>query len=177
MSDKKRFLVIVDPWKELMPDDVDNFPHLAPDVAIQCQLIYNQLSRLEPLFDEIIVMSSRREINPIFDELYNVTGDSYEYLLDKQDWDMWLCGFHYGRCIHHKIQEVIDQNEWNNDRFHIIRNLSFGFPGDSKAHEYYSRKPIARPKETPGIEVYRHEHLVRNTKEYQWDYIDRFTEF
>ena len=133
---RKRFLAIVDPWEDpwetsKISINVENFPMLKSDNNIQYQLIHNQLSRLKPLFDDIIVISSRITTHPMFDEL-PIVGDIIEtgYLEDKQDWDMWLCGFHYGRCIQGKIDDVAERYKWNYNRFHIIQNLSFMFPGD-----------------------------------------------
>jgi len=126
----KKFLAIVDPWASPVPEDAKEHPMLASDSEIQYQLIYNQLPRLKPLFDDIIVISSGREVHQIFDELPSVVSVKGKYLSDKQDWDMWLCGFHYGRCIHGKIREVIKQDGWDISRFHIIQNLSFMYPGD-----------------------------------------------
>ena len=105
--DKKRFLAIVDPWQECDRTDAKDFPHFESDSTIQCQLIHNQLSRLRPLFDDVIVIDSYREINPIFNKLPSVGSVLNEYLDERPEWDMWLCGFHYGMCIHHKIDEVI----------------------------------------------------------------------
>jgi len=158
---RKRFLAIVDPWKECIPEDAEKFPHLESNTAIQCQLIHNQLPRLRPLFDDVIVINSYKEINPIFDELPSVVSVSGEYLSDKQDWDMWLCGFHYGRCIHWKINEVIEEYGWDYNRFHLIENLSFTFPGDTK---------------NIIIGGYRTKDAVLNTKEHHWDYVDSLTE-
>ena len=160
---RKRFLAIVDPWANPQPHDAEKFSMLASDSEIQYQLIYNQLPRLRPLFDEIIVIKSYRKPNPIFDELPSfdhIIGGG-EYLSDKQDWDMWLCGFHYGRCIHGKIIKVVKQYDWDYSRFHIIQNLSFMFPGDTK--------DII-------IGGYRTKDAVLNTKEYYWDYVGSLSE-
>ena len=158
----KRFLAIVDPWKECMPHDIEKYPHLQSDVNFQCQLIHNQLTRLKPLFDDIIVMSSGFETNPLFAELYTIRGlGKSKYLEDKQDWDAWLCGFHYGRCIHLKINEVVGKNGWDYSPFHIIQNLSFMFPGDTKNRI---------------IGGYRTKDAVLNTKEYYWDYVGSLSE-
>ena len=160
---RKKFLAIVDPWIVPPPEDAKKFPMLASDSKIQCQLIYNQLPRLRPLFDEIIVIKSYRKPNPIFDELPSfdhIIGGG-EYLSDKQDWDMWLCGLHYGRCIHLKINEVIEEYGRDYNRFHIIQNLSFMFPGDTK--------DII-------IGGYRTKDAVLNTKEYYWDYVGSLSE-
>ena len=158
---RKRFLAIVDPWKECIPEDAEKFPHLESNTAIQCQLIHNQLPRLRPLFDDVIVINSYKEINPIFDELPSVVSVSGEYLSDKQDWDAWLCGFHYGRCIHLKINEVIEEYGWDYSRFHIIQNLSFMFPGDKR-------------KDIRSWEI--NYDTMRLTKEYHWDYVGKLTE-
>ena len=156
---RKRFLAIVDPWASPQPHDAEEFPHLESDSEIQYQLIHNQLPRLKPLFDDIIVTSSGFPIHPLFDELpsYGVG----EYLSDKQDWDMWLCGFHYGRCIHLRIDEVIEQFGWNYSRFHVIQNLSWLFPGDTKdvCSQFYITKDA-----------------LLNTKDYYWDYVGKLTE-
>ena len=157
----KKFLAIVDPWIVPPPEDAKKFPMLASDSKIQYQLIYNQLPRLKPLFDDIIVIKTHKKTNPIFDELPSVDGVLGEYLSDKQDWDMWLCGFHYGRCIHLKIDEVIKFYGWNYNRFHIIENLSWLFPGDTK--------DII-------IGGYRTKDAVLNTKEYYWDYVGSLSE-
>ncbi len=155
----KKFLAIVDPWIVPPPEDAKKFPMLASDSKIQYQLIYNQLPRLKPLFDDIIVADSGYTCHPIFDELpsYGVG----EYLSDKQDWDMWLCGFHYGRCIHLKINEVIEEYGRDYNRFHIIQNLSFMFPGDTK-------DIIIGGNQT--------KDAVLNTKEYYWDYVGSLSE-
>jgi hypothetical protein len=158
---RKRFLAIVDPWQECKSSDAENFPYLKSDLLIQCQVIHNQLPRLEPLFDEIIVIKSNKKTNPIFDELPSVDGVLDEYLSDKQDWDMWLCGFHYGRCIHIKINEVIEQYGWDYSRFHIIQNLSFMFPEDIKSQVQTWECNIK---------------IVQNTKEYSWDYVNDLVE-
>ena len=162
---RKRFLAIVDPWEECIPEDVEKFPPLESDTAIQCQLIHNQLSRLKPLFDDIIVVDSRRGTNSLFDELPNVSSavDSFlidEYISDKQDWDMWLCGFHYGRCIHSKIDEVMEKYDWDNSRFHIIQNLSFMFPKDTKSQ----------------LQTWDRFCSMIDIKEHYWDYVDSLSE-
>jgi len=171
---RKRFLAIVDPWANQMPHDVEEFPHLESDISIQCQLIHNQLSRLRPLFDEIIVVDSGVTPHPLFDELYNIggfiPGDLYYdqvnfeksyYLEDKQDWDAWFCGFHYGRCIQGKINDIIKVCGWDYSRFHIIENLSFLFPGDEKRR--WSKWDV-------NIEI------SKNVKKYNWDYVGKLTE-
>jgi hypothetical protein len=117
---------------------------------------------LKPLFDDIIVIKTYKKTNPIFDELSSVDSVLGEYLEDKQDWDMWLCGFHYGRCIHLKINEVIEQYGWNYNRFHIIENLSWLFPGDTKDIIINT--------------VYPTKDALLNTKEYYWDYVGKLTE-
>ena len=53
-----KFLAIVDPWEKPLEHDSIKFPFLASDIDVQCKLIFNQLSRLKPLFDDIIVISS-----------------------------------------------------------------------------------------------------------------------
>jgi len=159
----KKFLAIVDPWAEPLEHDAEEYPFLQSDISAQCRIIDNQLPRLKPLFDDIIVIKSYRKPNPIFDELPSfdhIIGGG-EYLSDKQDWDMWLCGFHYGRCIHLKIDEVIEQYGWNYNRFHIIENLSWLLPGDTK--------DII-------IGEYRTKDAVLNTKEYYWDYVGSLSE-
>ena len=158
---RKKFLAIVDPWIVPPPEDAKKFPMLASDSEIQCRIIDNQLPRLKSLFDDIIVIKTHKKTNPIFDELPSVDGVLGEYLSDKQDWDMWLCGFHYGRCIHLKIDEVIKFYGWNYNRFHIIENLSWLFPGDTK--------DII-------IGGYRTKDAVLNTKEYYWDYVGSLSE-
>jgi len=160
---RKRFLAIVDPWANPMPSDVEEFPYLESDTSIQCQLIHNQLPRLRPLFDDIIVITSAKKTHPIFDELPKYPSVMHEYIsLDKRhDWDMWLCGFHYGKCIHAKIDEVKDEFNWSPNRFNIIRNLSFLFPKDTKEVilKYYSCR-----------------QTVLDTKEYNWDFEERLHE-
>ena len=159
----KKFLAIVDPWEKPMEHDVENYPFLASDLHLQYQLIHNQLSRLKPLFDDIIVITSGIKAHPIFDELPKYSSVMHEYIsLDKRhDWDMWLCGFHYGRCIHAKIDEVMDEFNWSSNRFHIIQNLSFLFPRDTKemVEQFYDSR-----------------HTVRDTKEYNWDFEERLYE-
>jgi len=165
----KRFLAIVDPWEKLMSHDVEEFPHLPSDTLIQCQLIHNQLTRLQPLFDDIIVVDSGITPNPLFDELHNIGGfifgDPYydqvtfersKYLEDKQDWDAWFCGFHYGRCIQGKINDIIKQYGWDYSRFHIIENLTFQFPNDEKRRWSRWESNI---------------NISENVKEYHWDYV------
>jgi hypothetical protein len=170
----KKFLAIVDPWGDSLPNDKERFPHLASDVDSQCQLIHNQLSRLRPLFDDIIVVDSGITPNPLFAELYTIGGfifgDPYydqvtfeksKYLEDKQDWDAWFCGFHYGRCIQGKINDIVKHYGWDYSRFHIIQNLSFVFPEDEK------KRLI---KWDSNIEIFK------NVKEYDWDYVSKFNE-
>ena len=158
-----RFLAIVDPWEKPLEHDVENYPFLASDIDVQCKLIHNQLSRLKPLFDDIIVITSGIKAHPIFDELPNYPSVMHEYIsLDKRhDWDMWLCGFHYGRCIHAKIDEVKNEFNWSPNRFNVIQNLSFMFPRDTKEviNEHYSCK-----------------NIVKETKEYNWDFEERLYE-
>ena len=156
----KRFLAIVDPWANPPTDEVEKFPMLTSDNNIQCQLIHNQLSRLKPLFDDIIVLDNGQLPHSLFDELPSY-GFGYEskYLSDKQDWDMWLCGFHDGRCIHDKIYDIIKIYGWNYSRFHIIQNLSFLFPGDMKRPCYQQAKYV---------------DIAKNVKVYDWDYISNF---
>ena len=158
---RKRFLGIVDPWNETPKRDRIKYPFLQSDTSAQCRIIDNQLPRLKSLFDDIIVIKTYKKTNPIFDELPSVDSVLGEYLSDKQDWDMWLCGFHYGRCIHLKIDEVIEQYGWNYNRFHIIENLSWLLPGDTK--------DII-------IGEYPTKDAVLNTKEYYWDYVGSLSE-
>jgi|ETN07SMinimDraft_1059922.scaffolds.fasta_scaffold193909_1 hypothetical protein len=171
---RKRFLAIVDPWKNAMSPDVEEFPYLESDLSIQCQLIHNQLPRLQPLFDDIIVVDSGITPNPLFDELHNIEGfifgdpyydqvtfKKFKYLEDKQDWDAWFCGFHYGKCIHGKINDIVKHYGWDYSRFNIIQNLSFMFPGDEK------KRLI---KWDCNIEIFK------NVKEYNWDYVGKLTE-
>lgn len=170
----KRFLAIVDPWKNSMPHDVAEFPYLESDISIQCQLIHNQLHRLQPLFDDIIVADSGVTPNPLFDELHNIGGfifgdphydhetfEKSKYLEDKQDWDAWFCGFHYGRCIQNKITEIVKAYEWDYSRFHIIENLSFQFPGDNE-HRWSKWEQNIKVSEI--------------AKKYNWDYVSEFIE-
>jgi len=160
---RKRFLAIVDPWKNPLASDVKDFPFLSDDFDAQCKLIHTQLARLKPLFDDIVIIDSSRESHPLFDELPKVNSVLGKYLSDKQDWDMWLCGFHYDRCIHTKIEEVIEQYKWNTNRFNIIQNISFMFPGASMCQIEIKR---SRTKECYRADI----------KEYYWDYVDRFIE-
>jgi len=150
----KRFLAIVDPWAEPRPSDAIDFPSLASDIDLQCRLIHNQLPRLTPLFDDIIVINSDFKTHTIFDELSGYASVLNEYIDERTDWDMWLCGFHYGRCIHAKINEVKEQYDWGHERFHIIKNLSFMFPRDSE--------------ET--ILLHSTCRTVVTTKQYNWNY-------
>ena len=133
------------------------------DSDIQCKLINNQLPRLKPLFDDIIVISSAKRTHPIFDGLPKYASIMHEYIsLDKRhDWDMWLCGFHYGKCIHAKIDEVKDEFNWSPNRFNIIRNLSFLFPKDTKEII---------------LKYYNCRQTVLDTKEYNWDFEKRLYE-
>ena len=66
---RKKFLAIVDPWASPPPHDAEKFSMLTSDSEIQYQLIYNQLPRLKPLFDNIIVLESGFTPHPLFDEL------------------------------------------------------------------------------------------------------------
>ena len=156
-----RFLAIVDPWEKPLEHDVENYPFLASDIDVQCKLIHNQLSRLKPLFDDIIVITSGIKAHPIFDELPNYPSVMHEYIsLDKRhDWDMWLCGFHYGRCIHAKIDEVKNEFNWSPNRFNVIQNLSFAFPKDAKRAFYKQDWMI---------------DIAKNVNVYDWDYVDEF---
>jgi hypothetical protein len=177
---RKRFLAIVDPWANPQPHDADKFPHLQSDISSQCQIISNQLPRLKPLFDDIIVITSYSKTNPIFDELPSIDSILDGYLSDKQDWDMWLCGFHYGRCIHFKINEVIKRYGWDSNRFYIIQNLSWLFPGDIKnrpmncilSERFDTRIQVFayRDKEDPS------EDAILTTNEYYWDYLGSLSE-
>ena len=157
---RKKFLAIVDPWEHGPISLEANFPMLTSDSNIQYELIHNQLPRLKPLFDDIIVISSGGPVRSIFDEL-PIVEDIIEtgYLEDKQDWDMWLCGFHYGRCIQGKIGDVVKHYGWDYSRFHIIENLSFMFPGDAK-RIFYKQDWII--------------DMAKNVKVYDWDYVDEF---
>ena len=157
---RKKFLAIVDPRANPPTHLVEKFPMLPSDSNIQNQLIHNQLSRLKPLFDDIIVISKGVPVSPIFDELPIVdniieTG----YLQDKQDWDMWLCGFHDGRCIQGKIFDVVGHYKWSYNRFHLIQNLSFAFPKDVKRAFYKQDWMI---------------DIAKNVNVYDWDYVDEF---
>ena len=158
-----KFLAIVDPWEKPLEHDSIKFPFLASDIDVQCKLIFNQLSRLKPLFDDIIVISSSEKTHPIFDGLPKYASVMHEYIsLDKRhDWNMWLCGFHYGRCIHAKIDEVKNEFNWSPNRFNVIRNLSFLFPRDTK-------EVI--------VEHYNCRQTVLETKEYNWDFEERLYE-
>jgi len=158
-----KFLAIVDPWEKPMEHDRLEFPFLESDSDIQCKLINNQLPRLKPLFDDIIVISSAKRTHPIFDGLPKYASIMHEYIsLDKRhDWDMWLCGFHYGKCIHAKIDEVKDEFNWSPNRFNIIRNLSFLFPKDTKEII---------------LKYYNCRQTVLDTKEYNWDFEKRLYE-
>ncbi len=167
---RKRFLAIVDPWANPQPHDAEKFSMLASDSEIQYQLIYNQLPRLKPLFDDIIVDDSGYTCHPIFDELPRVNNVLEGYLSDKQDWDMWLCGFHDGRCIHSKIYDIIKIYGWNYNRFHIIQNLSFWLPGDTKDIIY---DPESEDIIIGGVGT---KDAVLNTKEYYWDYVGSLSE-
>jgi|TARA_B110000263_G_C15098509_1_gene414196 hypothetical protein len=168
---RKKFLVIVDPWIVPPPEDAIKFPMLASDSKIQYQLIYNQLSRLKPLFDDIIVDDTGYTSHSIFEELPRVDNVLEGYLEDKQDWDMWLCGFHYGRCIHGKIRGVVENFEWDYSRFHIIQNLSFMLPGDQIVNTLGPGEMSLAPADwQQNIEIFK------NVKEYQWDYIGKFIE-
>ncbi len=175
---RKKFLAIVDPWAEPLEHDVEKFPHLESDTLIQFQLIHNQLTRLRPLFDDIIVVAGSMAPHPMFDELHNVitfhdptTLDrerlvelgvlEVEYLSDKQDWDAWFCGFHYGRCLHAKINDIIRYYKWDYNRFHIIENLSFQFPEDEK--RIWGEWLLEGQSE-----------FYKNIKSYNWDYVSRF---
>jgi hypothetical protein len=156
----KRFLAIVDPWANILPHDADNYPHLQSDSEIQYQLIHNQLSRLKVLFDDIIVISSGYPIHPLFAELVTVSNViTSGYLEDKQDWNMWVCGFHDGRCIQGKIEMVVEHYKWNYSRFHVVQNLSFTYPKDAK-RIFYKQDWI--------------EPIAKNVKVYDWDYVDEF---
>jgi len=174
---KKKFLVIVDPWLVPSPEMAKEFPMLASDSNIQCQLIYNQLSRLKLLFDDIIVDDSGYPSHPLFDELPRVRLswsnegllESEQYLQDKQDWDMWLCGFHYGRCIHGKIIDVIKEHGWDYSRFHIIQNLSWFFPRDLPYYDWYPKLKEELPWNCD-IEI------IQNIKEYHWNYVEKLIE-
>lgn len=167
--DKKRFLAIVDPWQECDRTDAKDFPHFESDSTIQCQLIHNQLSRLRPLFDDVIVIDSYREINPIFNKLPSVGSVLNEYLDERPEWDMWLCGFHYGRCIHGKIIDVIKEHGWDYSRFHIIQNLSWFFPRDLPYYDWYPKLKEELPWNCD-IEI------IQNIKEYHWNYVEKLIE-
>ena len=155
---RKKFLAIVDPWAVPSRQDRKEFPMLTSDSKIQYQLIYNQLPRLKPLFDDIIVINSWKESHPIFDELPSVNSVLGEYLDERQDWNAWFCGFHYGRCIHAKIREVVKQYEWQYSRFHIIQNLSFMFPVD----------------QIDALQSWERNIDMKLIKEYYWDYLENF---
>ena len=174
----KRFLAIVDPWATPLSHDVEEFPYLESDSSIQCQLIYNQLPRLKPLFDDIIVISNS-ENNFLFDELPSFDNVVTGYLENKQDWDMWLCGFHYGRCIHEKVNEVIKWYEWNSNRFFIIQNLSWMFPGDIKNRpDNFIMAPDKHNDtriQVGAIDVNGDDSIL-TTNEYYWDYLSSLSE-
>jgi hypothetical protein len=155
---RKKFLAIVDPWAVPSRQDRKEFPMLTSDSKIQYQLIYNQLPRLKPLFDDIIVINSWKKSHPIFDELPSVNSVLGEYLDERQDWNAWFCGFHYGRCIHAKIREVVKQYEWQYSRFHIIQNLSFMFPVD----------------QIDALQSWERNIDMKLIKEYYWDYLENF---
>ena len=55
----------------------------------------------------------------------------------------------------------MDEFNWSSNRFHVIQNLSFMFPRDTKEviNEHYSCK-----------------NIVKETKEYNWDFEERLYE-
>lgn len=167
----KQLLAISDPYLKhsgslkkldsgkLVPFLPEPYPWLSDMMATQSLLIHQQLPRLKPLFDDIIVLNGGLgqgvKCNPLFDEY-----EQFQFLNkveDLQEHDIWLCGFHYGRCLHQNIlSAVYDDPYINKEQFKVIVNLSFSFPGDGHGQRTQNFQGLA--------------------KEYHWDYVDRLEE-
>lgn len=145
------------------------YPWLSDMMATQSLLIHQQLPRLKPLFDDIIVLNGALEdgveCSPLFDEyeqfqfLHHYKEKGYNRPLER--YDIWLCGFHYGRCIHKNIVDAVNDSYLYRGRdpieqFKVISNLSFQFPGDTQEQAQHLHPTMAR--------------------DYYWDYVDTLVE-
>jgi hypothetical protein len=119
-------LVVCDAWKEPLPFDIANFPHLK-DETRAFGIYLNQVIRLiRPNFD-IIHVADNREImeeidttqDKIFPFIQNIPTHYNKY---------YLCGFHLGRCTHGKAMTLAKLV--THDQIGIVFNLSLLFPYD-----------------------------------------------
>jgi hypothetical protein len=118
-------LIVVDAWKYCEEEDLENFPWLEEETKLFGSFLNLQLCNIKKKHNvDVIHFTSNREIMNEIDTTDDLVISSVEEI--PADYNMYyFCGFHLGRCINKKIQEL------NNEKSGIVLNLSMCFPKDS----------------------------------------------
>ena len=96
----KECLVVCDAWKEPLPHDAQDFPHLQDETKAFGVYLNQMLKLIRSNFDIIHVANNHQ----IMDEIDTTQDKIFPYIQDiPTHYDKYyLCGFHLGRCTHEK---------------------------------------------------------------------------
>ncbi len=119
-------LVVCDAWKEPLPHDAQDFPHLADETKAFGVYLNQTLKLIRSRFDIIHVADGRE----IMEEMDTTQDKIFPFIQDiPTHYDKYyLCGFHLGRCTHGKamtLAKLVTHNQIG-----IVFNLSLLFPCD-----------------------------------------------
>lgn len=116
-------LVVVDAWKHCEKEDVEKYPWLEKETKLFGSFLDLQLQNIKQRYSyDIIHCAGGRDIMDEIktrDIIINNIKDIPAYNF------YFFCGFHLGRCINTKINEIKNKN------CGIVHNLSMVFPEDS----------------------------------------------
>lgn len=115
-------IIVVDAWKHCEKDDLKQYPWLEKETKLFGSFLDLQLSCIKERYNFDIIHSASGR--PIMDEVKSdVVIDNISDLPTYDNY--YFCGFHLGRCINKKLNELQRTNTG------VILNLSMVFPEDS----------------------------------------------
>jgi len=127
----KQAIVIVDPWQTIEPHDKAIRPWLQDEVNIYCRFL-NHMSQVESFKGtDVYIDATEKAVNENLDP--NIPVINMQELHNKGYDNNIFCGFHYGRCIHRKANELLSYGT-SFDAVGIAINLSLVLPEDKNKY-------------------------------------------
>ena len=131
----KQSIIIVDPWQTVEPHDKVIRPWLQDEVDTYCKFLNHVVKAEIYKGTDVYIDASQQIVNKNLDSSIPII--DMQELHNKNYTKNIFCGFHYGRCIHRKANELISYGTLF-DAVGIAINLSLVLPADD--NKYWQNK-------------------------------------
>ncbi len=130
LKNNKKVLIVVDPFWNLEHEDFQRFPNLEWECR---QFVEKKIANLLSKFENIVVATwGERPIHPLL-ESYDRFTDRSEFEKKFEDFELYYCGFHYGRCVLNMPMGVVAMKNQFYKCF-VLHEYTMIFPADSLAN-------------------------------------------